>query len=139
MNRAMERLVRKRAADRCEYCLLPADVIAFPFQIDHIIARKHGGKTVAENLALACFDCNSHKGPCVAGLDGVKLTRLFNPRKDRWRRHFHLSKSGSIDGRSGVGRTTIRVLEMNSPLAITLRANLIVEADWIANLVDSDE
>jgi hypothetical protein len=26
-----------------------------PFQIDHIIAEKHHGPTVAENLALSCL------------------------------------------------------------------------------------
>ena len=39
----------------CEYCQLPQASPSIPFEIDHIIARKHGGTTVAENLALSCF------------------------------------------------------------------------------------
>jgi len=26
-----------------------------PFEIDHVVPEQHGGKTVASNLALACF------------------------------------------------------------------------------------
>ena len=42
---------------------------SMPFQIDHVIARKHGGGTSDDNLAFACFYCSSHKGPNIAGLD----------------------------------------------------------------------
>ena len=50
--------VGRRAKDRCEYCLLAAQDSFFAHEPDHIIAEKHGGATTAENLALACFDCN---------------------------------------------------------------------------------
>jgi 5-methylcytosine-specific restriction endonuclease McrA len=33
------------------------------FEIDHVIASSHGGQTVSTNLCLACFSCNSFKGP----------------------------------------------------------------------------
>jgi hypothetical protein len=48
------RLVRQRAAARCEYCHFPEAHAALPFQIDHIIARQHGGRNDPANLALAC-------------------------------------------------------------------------------------
>jgi hypothetical protein len=54
MDAEFQRLVWQRAAQRCEYCQVPADVALLPFQIDHIIAEKHGGPTAAENLALSC-------------------------------------------------------------------------------------
>ncbi len=31
-----------------------------PFEIDHVVAEQHGGRTVASNLALACFADNHH-------------------------------------------------------------------------------
>jgi len=63
VDRALEEQIWDRARSRCEYCLLPARYTEAPFQIDHIIARKHGGETVAANLALSCYFCNSYKGP----------------------------------------------------------------------------
>jgi len=54
MGRALEELVRDRARGHCEYCRFPAEHAEAPFQVDHIVALKHGGETTAENLALAC-------------------------------------------------------------------------------------
>jgi len=48
---------------------LPSAFHPAPFQIDHIIARQHGGKAELENLALSCIHCNRFKGPNVAGVD----------------------------------------------------------------------
>jgi len=48
-------LVRQRARECCEYCHLPQAHSAIPFELDHIIAKKHQGPTTEENLALACF------------------------------------------------------------------------------------
>ena len=53
--RALRRLVVKPAVNRCEYCLLPADIAFFPHEVDHVIAEKHGGKTEANNLAFAWY------------------------------------------------------------------------------------
>jgi 5-methylcytosine-specific restriction endonuclease McrA len=55
MDVALERLVRQRAGGRCEYCRLPQAESRVPFEIDHIIARKHGGRTTASNLAISCI------------------------------------------------------------------------------------
>jgi hypothetical protein len=48
----LRRLVRQRAADSCEYCLIPERATLATHAIDHIVAEKHGGITVADNLAL---------------------------------------------------------------------------------------
>jgi len=69
MDEALEQLVWQRANWTCEYCQLRQAVSSVPFEIDHIVARKHGGRTTANNLALACFYCNSYKGPNIAGVD----------------------------------------------------------------------
>ena len=48
----LRRLVRQRAALRCEYCLLAEEDAYFPHEPDHVIAVKHGGPTALANLAL---------------------------------------------------------------------------------------
>jgi len=68
LNADLIRRVWERAGERCEYCQLPSGFHPAPFQTDHIIARQHGGKTVLENLALACVHCNRFKGPNLVGL-----------------------------------------------------------------------
>src|SRR5262245_8308286 len=85
MERALEDVVWQRARSRCEYCLLPVDCTEAPFQIDHIIAKKHGGETTADNLALSYYACNSYKGPNIASLDpdSGRLVRLFHVRASR--------------------------------------------------------
>lgn len=62
-------LVRQRAMARCEYRHFPEAHAALPFQIDHIIARQHGGGSAPAKLALACLFCNSAKGPNIVGVD----------------------------------------------------------------------
>jgi hypothetical protein len=42
---AFRRQVEARAGSRCEYCLLPASVAFYPHEVDHVVARKHGGDT----------------------------------------------------------------------------------------------
>jgi hypothetical protein len=99
---------------------------SIPFEIDHIIARKHGGLTVSDNLALSCFYCNSRKGPNIAGLDpeSQALSRLYNPRSDPWRDHFRLDGARLV-GITSVGRATIEVLGVNLPDSVLFRASLI--------------
>lgn len=47
-------LVISRAQENCEYCLVHADYAVLVYEIDHVIAEKHGGTTEKENLAYAC-------------------------------------------------------------------------------------
>jgi hypothetical protein len=102
-----------------------------PFPIDHVIARQHGGRTEAANLAIACLHCNSHKGPNIAGLDPKtgKLTQLFHPRRHKWSRHFRFS-GPLIFGRTAIGRTTVAVLALNDPNFVAVRLALLAESRW---------
>jgi hypothetical protein len=59
MDADLLRHVRKRSAGQCEYCRLRQVATSVPFEIDHIISRKHGGRTVASNLANAFMYCNT--------------------------------------------------------------------------------
>jgi HNH endonuclease len=127
MDDALERLVRQRSDGRCEYCHLPQAWTRVPFEFDHIVARKHRGRTVAGNLAFSCYYCcNVYKGPNLSGLDPAsgKLTRLYHPRRHKWAYHFRFEGS-SLAGRTAIGRTTIQVLHMNHPQMIGLRDILI--------------
>jgi HNH endonuclease len=128
INTALARLVLQRAEDRCEYCQLPQVCDDRPFEIDHIPSRKHHGPTVAGNLALSCFRCNSFKGSDIGGRDGAtrKLTPLFNPRRHKWATHFRWQGAYLI-GRTPVGRVTVTLLHINDTLRVEFREELIAE------------
>jgi len=126
MDEGLVQLVWQRARHCCEYCQLHQDNSRLTFEIDHVIASKHGGQTTAANLALSCFYCNNYKGPNIAGIDprGGKIVRLFHPRRHKWSRHFHWN-GPTLVGRTPIGRATIAVLNINDPEAVATRAALI--------------
>lgn len=126
MDQVAKEEIRRRAQERCEYCHLPEAHVVTPFQIEHAIARQHGGQDTPANLCYSCLRCNLHKGPNLSGIDPKtkKLTRLFNPRRHRWARHFQWEGAALI-GRTAVGRTTVKVLAMNDSARIALRQELI--------------
>ncbi len=92
--------------------------------VEHIIPKIHGGTDDLDNLALACIDCNLHKGPNLTGIDPQtrRVTELFHPRRHRWEDHF-ATKGLYMVGKTAIGRTTIRVLNMNSEDQLTLRSS----------------
>ena len=117
--------VRERAHNACEYCHLHQDDSPLALlHVEHIIPKVHGGTDDFNNLALACIDCNLHKGTNLAGIDPEtnEMTALFHPRRQRWEEHFELQGAHLI-GTSTTGRTTIRVLDMNSDDQIALRSS----------------
>ena len=123
---ALRREVRERARERCEYCLWPERLAFHTHPVDHIIAEKHGGETVLENLALACLGCNQSKGSDIASLDpvGNELVALFNPRNDSWNEHFQL-RDAFIIPMTPVGRVTARLLQFNAPERVEERELLL--------------
>jgi hypothetical protein len=125
MDELLIQLVWERAANRCEYCQLHQAHSRLTFEIDHIIAKKHEGATVAGNLALSCFYCNSYKGANIAGRDPKtrKVTSLYNPRRHKWSRHFRWNGPVLV-GRTAIGRTTVAVLKINHSDAVATRATL---------------
>jgi hypothetical protein len=126
MEKSLVRLVWRRARRCCEYCRLPQSCSTLTFEIDHIIAQKHGGLTTPANLALACFYCNSYKGPNIAGIDPRSrgIVRLFHPRRHKWSIHFRWSGPVLV-GRTAIGRATIAVLNINEPEALATREVLM--------------
>jgi hypothetical protein len=125
MDEVLSQFVWTRAQHCCEYCQLHQDYSRLTFEIDHIIAIKHGGATTANNLALSCFYCNSYKGSNIAGIDtrSQQIVRLFHPRRHKWSRHFRWDGPILI-GRTPIGRATIAVLNINDPEAVSIRTAL---------------
>jgi hypothetical protein len=122
----VRRQVRERAHNVCEYCHLHQDDSPLAaLHVEHIIPKVHGGTDDVENLALACIDCNLHKGTNLTGIDPQtnQLTELFHPRRQHWDEHFELQEVYLV-GKTAIGRTTIRVLDMNSDDQIALRSSL---------------
>jgi len=93
-----------------------------PHEVDHIVAEKHDGLTVAENLALACALCNKRKGTDLTTIDPQTslITPLFNPRKDRWEQHFRI-ETGTLIAMSPSARVTIKLLNLNDPQLVEIR------------------
>ena len=126
MDSATRRLVRDRAAHRCEYCGLPQEALPLStFHVEHVAAKQHGGLDDADNLALACHHWNTYKRPNIAGVDPETgaIVHLFHPRRDAWADHFE-GRGGWIGGLTPVGRATVRTLAMNAPEATEARSDL---------------
>ena len=126
MDAATRQLVRQRANQRCEYCQLPQTAAPFfSFHMEHIRAKKHGGKDDPQNLALACPDCNRFKGTDLVTIDREtdQEVALFNPRVHTWDDHF-VWDAAKIAGRTPIGRATVRLLKMNEEVRVKMREKL---------------
>jgi hypothetical protein len=80
-----------------------------------VIALKHNGPTMSENLAYACFACNPAKGTDIASIDPQTglLTSLYNPRTQIWHQHFRFN-GPVIEPLTAEGRVTVFLLKMNA-------------------------
>jgi hypothetical protein len=119
---AVRRRVIRRAQGRCEYCGLSQEGQEATFHIDHITPRAAGGRTVPENLALACVSCSLRKAARQTAVDpksGRELP-LYNPRHDFWHEHFRW-EGISLVGQTAIGRATVEALRMNRPLILAIR------------------
>jgi hypothetical protein len=132
MEAELQRAVRGRAEQRCEYCHFPEAFAEAPFHIDHVIARQHGGPQSFENLAFACCFCNRYKGPNLSGMDAVsrQVVPLFHPRRDKWNEHFEWNGPLLI-GRTANARATIQALKLNRADAIAVRETLMREGVYL--------
>lgn len=122
----MRQQVRRRAGGRCEYCLIHEGDGYVSYQIDHILARKHGGTTTLNNLAFTCVLCNRYKGSDIAAPDPEtgEIVPLFHPRRQRWQDHFAL-RDALIIPLTSTGRATVVLLRLNAPQRVLERAELL--------------
>jgi hypothetical protein len=134
--KALREFVHQRAKGKgnCEYCQTPEKYVGLPHEVDHIVPQSVGGETVAENLALACGVCNSHKSNAQNAKDpeSGELVSLFNPRQDVWKEHFAWSEDKlRVVALSAKGRVGVERLKMNNALILSAR-QVWLKAGWIA-------
>jgi hypothetical protein len=128
----LRRRITERDGNRCVYCLTAEDNCGLRMHIDHIIPESSGGPTTLDNLCLACFSCNVHKGAQQTGVDPVtgETVALFHPLQQRWGDHFTWGESlTQIIGLTACGRATVRALHLNNPTLVRARRRW-VDAGW---------
>ncbi|MEP0790007.1 MULTISPECIES: HNH endonuclease [Cyanophyceae] len=106
-----------------------AEICSWNFRNYHLIPTAKGGTDDEDNLWLACRLCNSYKGTQTHGRDPVtgRRIRLFNPRHQKWSRHFTWSEdSAQIIGKTICGRATVIALQLNNIIAVMVRR------EWVA-------
>lgn len=128
----VQRRVRAQARNRCGYCISSQKYILGLLEMEHIHPEALGGTDDEENLWLACRLCNGFKGIQTHGRDPItgRRVKLFNPRRQQWKRHFTWSADGTrIIGLTVCGRATVIALKLNNLLAINVRREW-VKAGW---------
>lgn len=129
---ALRQVVYERADGRCEYCLYPRELSFLTFEIEHIVAEKHGGTSTVDNLALACPYCNRFKGTDLGSLDPEtgQLVPFFNPRTQQWADHFRLD-GARIVPLTPEGRVTVAILQLNHADRVLERQRLIQVGEYL--------
>lgn len=120
----LEQRVRTVAGNRCGYCLSPQWLLPWELEIEHLVPLARKGTGEEENLWLSCRSCNSFKAVQTHAYDPLTQRRvqLFNPRRQKWKRHFSWSQDGSeIIGLTTCGRATVVALKLNNIFATTAR------------------
>ena len=127
-------MVRQRAEERCEYCLMPDRALDLPFHVEHVVANVHRVDNRPTNLAWACPRCNLRKGPNLSAMDPTtgSVVELFNPRTMVWHEHFVIHE-GTIDGLTPCGRGTVQLLDMNQEQRVHHRRKLIDQGMFLAD------
>ncbi len=121
---AIKELVRKRANCCCEYCKSIEEFATEAFTIEHILPIVKGGSNDIDNLALACFGCNSFKAIRTEAIDPETetLVLLFHPRTSAWADHFKWNENyTAIIGTTSIGRATVVALKLNRKGLVNLR------------------
>ena len=70
------------------------------------------------------MDCNDYKGDRIEATDPLtgEVTRLFDPRHQRWSEHFTWTTPGDeIVGLTAMGRATVVALRLNRPFLAQAR------------------
>ncbi len=115
--------------NRCAYCHTPTAISGARLVVDHIVPEAAGGKTIWENLCVACHSCNEFKGAQSKAKDPRtgKQVSLFHPRRHEWRDHFRWNAEGTkIIGLTSVGRATIATLNLNHPFIMQARRRWVL-------------
>ena len=74
---------------RCQYCGERKATRELTF--DHVVPRAQGGRTVWENIVMACVACNAHKADRTPEQAGMKLRK--RPVRPAWLPIFNMALS----------------------------------------------
>jgi hypothetical protein len=110
---SLQRRVRLRANDRCEYCRIAQVGQEATFHVDHVTPRAAAGATSLENLALACVSCSLRK---------AARTTVIDPDTG--------DVAQQILGVTPTGRGTIVALSLNRILAVAIRREEQLHGRW---------
>ena len=139
ISEAVRTRVRVQANHQCGYCRSLQKYVLGVLEIENIIPKATGGSDNEDNLWLACRLCNAYKGTQTHARDSVtnRNIKLFNPRQQKWSRHFAWSEDGvRIAGLTACGRATVLALQLNNPYAVTVR-QAWVSAGWHPPIEDN--
>ena len=132
ISRRLKERIAEAAQHHCGYCRTREAISGIPLTVEHIIPESVGGASEEENLWLACRPCNEFKGAQIRGRNPMtgRKVRLFNPRKQQWKRHFKWNPDGAhIIGKTACGRATVTTLQMNHSTIVTARRHWVI-AGW---------
>ena len=116
--------IREQFANRCAYCHTAEYLTVAIFEIEHIVPLAENGRTIQQNLCLACPTCNRYKWVRQQALDPEtgQQVALFHPQRDQWSNHFMWNETATeLIGLTPIGRATIVALKMNRPQLIRVR------------------
>ena len=107
------------------------------FELEHVFPLSLGGKTIFENLCLACSFCNQLKGDRVEFVDPESSVRVavFHPQRQVWSDHFEWAQDSSIVvGKTAIGRAAVSTLQMNREVLVSMREMWVIfgkhPPDW---------
>ena len=116
--------VDDRAKGCYEFCRAQLRYSPNSFHVEHYIPVSLGGSSIAENLTLACPQCNLHKAVKIEATDPVteQKVQIFHPRQMKWDDHFRWSDDTLyMIGISPTGRATVELLQTNRKNLVSLR------------------
>ena len=79
--------IYQRDKNICQYCGHKFDITEL--NIDHIIPKVLGGKSMWVNVVCSCVNCNLRKGGRTPGQAGMKLIKL--PKEPSWQYLMHFN------------------------------------------------
>lgn len=116
--------IRQTARNRCDYCLIPQEIVSMLLEIEHLHPIAEGGTDAEENLWLACRNCNGFKHAKTHAVDPQTNEEilLFNPRTQKWNEHFDFNEDKTeIIGKTSCGRAPVIALRLNYDQAVNAR------------------
>jgi len=132
LSNALKNKIRRKARNRCGYCLTPQEILSMSLEFEHLHPIAEGGTDTEENLWLACRNCNSFKHAKTQAVDPITQTEvsIFNPQTQNWNEHFEFSQDQTeIIGKTACGRATVIALRLNYEQAVSAR-KFWVSAGW---------